>query len=225
LELKIRNLDLTVIIGTCDAYSPLWDNFVTLFDRYWQAPCEKIFVSENKYKKYKGYEFHLPGADKWSNRILSGLNNINTEYTVVILEDYYFIEKITKEEIEFHINFIEEFGANKVMMDYRCPNLTLAKERSYRSRAFCRLSARSNYLTSLQPSIWKTSHLISCMHKNWSPWDFEVEGTRKISGTENKTYLMLRNKKPYWNAVRKGMIISSGWPDIKKKEQLKEIEL
>jgi hypothetical protein len=213
------------LIGTCDSYSILWDNFVTLFDRYWKVECEKVFISENKVKKYEGYHFHTPGKNAWSNRMLSAMRQVKTEYTFFILEDYYFTELIDDKEVDFHLDFMQEYKANKVMMEYKCPNLSLIDESIYQKRTFFKLHDRSNYLTSVQPSIWKTSHLIECMQKDWSPWDFEISGTKRIKGRENKTYLMLRDKKPYWNAVRKGLKISPGWPEIRKKEKLKEIKL
>ena len=63
------------------------------------------------------------------------------------------------------------------------------------------LNASSDYLTSVQPSIWKTSHLKNCMVPGWSPWDFEIKGTELIRNKETDTYLIVRQQKPYWNAV------------------------
>ena len=39
-----------------------------------------------------------PGKDAWSNRMLSALKQVKTEYVVFILEDYYFTEPIDNEE-------------------------------------------------------------------------------------------------------------------------------
>ena len=110
-----ENKDISVLIGACDKYSILWDNFVTLFNKYWEIDCNKIFVSENYKKDYDGYNFHLPGNLNWSNRIISSLDNIKTEYVFFVLEDYYFTEVLSKEEIEFHLNFMKELSANKVI--------------------------------------------------------------------------------------------------------------
>jgi len=217
--------DLTLLIGTCDAYSMLWDNFVTLTDRYWKIDCRKLFVSENKKVEYTGYDFHLPGKLNWSNRMLSAIDTINTEYTFFVLEDYFFTETLDDRELLLHIDFMKHVDANKVMLEYKCKHLTLIDQGTWRGRTTYKLSPFSNYLTSVQPSVWKTEHLKKVMQLDWSPWEFEIKGSDAIRGKESSTYLMLRNKKPYWNAVRRGLTMSPGWEEIKAKENLQEMNL
>lgn len=218
--------ELTLLIGTCDSYSILWDNFVTLTNKYWKYECDKIFVTEKKDTNYENYSYIQAGNLAWSDRMIYALNSINTEYVFFVLEDYYFTELLSKEEIDLHINFMKSVNANKVMLEYNCPHLTLINyDLDLSGRKICKLAPNSNYLTSLQPSIWKTSHLKSCMKNNWSPWEFEVEGSKELFGKENDTYIIVRDKKPYWNAVRKGLRLSPGWEQIKEKENLKDLNL
>ena len=111
------------------------------------------------------------------------------------------------------------------MLDFKCPHLTLINERQWNGRTVYRLSPYSNYLTSMQPSIWKTEHLKNCLHENWSPWQFEINGTNFIKGAEQDTYLMVRQSKPYWNAVRRGLKLCDGWDVIKDKYKLENMNL
>jgi hypothetical protein len=217
--------NITLLIGTCDVYSALWDNFVTMMGYHWQVSCPKIVVTENKQFEYKGYNTHSPGNLQWSDRMLSALNNINTKYVLFILEDYFLTENITQEEILFHIDFLEEVQGNKVEIGIKSTGLTYLDEKQWRGRAFYKVSPNSQYLTTIQPSIWKTDHLKKCMKKNWTPWQFEIEGTKCINGTENRTYLMPRKKTIYWNAVRRGFKLSPGWDEIKELYQLKDMDL
>ena len=216
------NKDISVLIGTCDKYSILWDNFVTLFDKYWEIDCNKLFVSENYKKNYDGYDFYLPGNLNWSNRIISSLETITTEYTFFVLEDYYFTETLSKEEIEFHLEYMKETSANKVMLDCKSRHMLYCENRPYRGKNLYRVHETSSYLTSVQPSIWKTSYLKECLIPDWSPWDFEIIGSLNRRHKEKNTYLMAREKLTYWNAVRKGLKLSPGWQEIKNKENLKD---
>lgn len=220
-----NGMNITLLIGTCDAYSMLWNNFVTLTDRYWDVDCRKLFVPEHKKAEYPGYETHSPGIMSWSSRILSALDTVETEYTFFVLEDYYFTELLNEEEISIHINFLKNVSGNKIMLDYKCRGLTLVDSMQYQNREVLRLSEYSDYLTSIQPSVWRTRHLKEVMHKDWSPWDFEIKGSNMLKGHEQDTYLMVREQKPYWNAVRRGLKISPGWEDIKQKEQLEDMNL
>ena len=220
-------MDITLLIGTCDEYSMLWDNLVTLTDRYWSPKCDKIVVSENKNFEYKGYKSITPGNGDWSNRMLKGLDEVDTTYTFFILEDYYFTESITSEDINIHMEFLKEVTGNKVMLESHNArgHIQLDYGIDGLGRKITKLSKHSDYLTSIQPSIWKTGHLKNCMQENWSPWEFEIKGTNLIKGKEDSTYIIQRPKKPYWNAVRKGRTMSPGWEDIKQREQLEEMNL
>lgn len=217
--------NLTLMIGTCDSYKILWDNFVTLCDRYWGVDCKKIFVSENSLCEYNGYDWHLAGNHAWSSRMLSALNMIDTEYTFFVLEDYYFTELLTYDELQLHIDFMSSVNANKIMLETNNGYSVTKYSTDSKGRDIVRLSPYSDYLTSIQPSIWKTSHLKKCMCTDWSPWDFEIKGTNLIRGTEYDTYMIVRDKKPYWNAVRKGMKLSPGWSELMNKEQLAELQI
>jgi len=228
-------MDITLLIGTCDKYSFLWNNFTKLSDKYLTFDySKKIFVSETKTAKYKNYTTRLfETGMSWSDRMLSTLNEIDTKYTFFVLDDYYFVEKIDNKEMKFHLDLLEEMKGNKVMFDYKCPHLKLGKRITDKKRGVYELNNNSNYLTSLQPSLWKTSFLKECMQHNWSPWEFEIKGSEKRQGKDNRNYLSIRTKKPYFNIVRntnRGLKIVKkwqgySWEKIKEKENLEELNL
>ena len=76
------NSDITLIIGTCDKYHMLWENFIILCNKFWQTDCLKLFISEERKVPFANYETHLPGKLPWSNRILSALDTIDTKYVL-----------------------------------------------------------------------------------------------------------------------------------------------
>ena len=217
---------ITLLIGTCDSYSFLWDNFITLCDKHWLVDCEKIFISETKEVEATGYKTHLSGNGPWTDRIMSALDNVKTEYTFFVLEDYFLTEPISQEEIKLHIDFIEKFKANKVMMEplsylmkYDMGNFI-----DFQGRRAYKVMDHSDYLASVQPSVWRTDFFRQVIKKNWNPWEFECAGTDAIRGQDNRVYDMLRQEKIYWNAVRRGGQISPGWEEVKNKFNLKEIK-
>ena len=50
--------DITLLIGTCDRYDVLWENFMILTDKYFKVDCPKLFVTENKRVPSADYETH-----------------------------------------------------------------------------------------------------------------------------------------------------------------------
>lgn len=213
----------SLLIGTCDSYSYLWENFIDMCDRHWLVDCDKIFVSETIECGNINYKTHLPGNLEWSDRMISGIKTSKSDYIFFILEDYFFTEEITEREVALHIDFMKEYGANKVMLEPPSHQMRFGRKECFRGRVAHRLLDDSDYLTSIQPSVWRKDYLLSVLKKGWNPWQFEVDGTNAIRGKDNKIYTMSRKNLIYWNAVRRGGVISPGWTEIQKKFRLKDI--
>jgi hypothetical protein len=210
--------DISVLIGSCDDYSFLWDNFVKLFDKYFQYDCKKTIISENLKKEYKNYEFLTFKQNlNWSNRIKKSLDNIDTEFVFFVLDDYFLSEIVSEEFINNSVEFLRKNKANKI-------TFTTIPENIYNVSHFLddiyKMEDNSDYLTSVQPAIWRTSYLKKIIEDNWNPWEFEIIGTNCIQNKNNKFYIQKKENTIYFNAVRKGKIMSEGWEEFYKKENL-----
>ena len=109
---------LTILVGTCDAYSSIWENFNILFKRYWNIDCEIIIVGETIPMKGDNYINVLPGLGlSWGQRILAGIDQIKTEYVCFILDDYYMTTKIDNSFMQTHIDIMNQYSAEKIMFE------------------------------------------------------------------------------------------------------------
>lgn len=214
--------DLTLLIGTCDEYSFLWNNFITLCDKFFEPNCKKIIVSETKKQHYDNYEFHCFGHDHWSNRIAKSLDTIDSEYVFFVLDDYYFSEKITENFLQNSIQFLKENNANKLIITPSHINNTfeIFYKLTHIQNNLYKQNDDSNYLTSIQPAIWKKNFFKKCLHPNWTPWQFELIGSELIKNQDNKIYLHDVQKSIYFNAVRRGKVMSEGWQEFYKQHNL-----
>jgi hypothetical protein len=211
-------MNISVLIGTCDSYSPLWKNFDILFQRYWQLKTKNILVSETVTFENELYQTITPGQKQWGERMLLGLDEIDTEYTFFILDDYYLTEPFTEEFIQNHISILEQYGAQKIMMDidYGEPIYYLEHLRD----DLYKFKNHSDYLNSVQPSIWKTDYLKTVLKSEYSPWNFEIEGNVYTQTLDPIILLKKRPEHMYFNFVRIGGRISEGWEAVYLKEGL-----
>ena len=211
--------DITLLIGTCDKYSFLWDNFVELCNKYWKVDCDKFFAGETLQVKHKGFYTAMCGKTHWSNIIKNTLKNIKTEYVFFVLEDYYFNTYITEDFIRDGIKFINDNNANKLMYSTAfCEYYTV----KHLTNNYFKMLDNSDYLTSTQPSIWKTSFLEECLKENMNPWQFEIDGTNLIRNKDNKVYIRHMDE-IYFNVVNKGRIIPA-WNLFKNMENLSDFK-
>ena len=211
-------MNISVLIGCCDDYSFLWDNFNTLFKKYWKLKTKNYLVSETKDFIDGDYITLTPGKLPWGQRMLNAIDLIDTDYIFFILDDYYLSEEINYELINEHINFLEEYSANKIMLDidYGEPiyQLNHIKDNLYTFKN------GSDYLNSIQPSIWEKKYLKKVLKPNYSPWDFELVGNEYTKSINPKILLNKRNSHMYFNFTRIGGRLSDGWEDFLKKENL-----
>ena len=87
----------------------------------------------------------------------------------------------------------------------------------------------SQYIISMQPSIWRKSFLQKALLKNYSLCDFDLTGSYVLNSTNNpftqtnhRVYTDEKAPKRYFNAVRKGFVKSVGWEEFKEKEKLND---
>ena len=73
--------DISLLVGTCDDYEFLWDNFKTLADRYlpFQNSAKVAFTESKEFGD--GYITSHQGEDSiWSNRLIKALDKIESEF-------------------------------------------------------------------------------------------------------------------------------------------------
>lgn len=211
--------NLTVIIGSCDEYSFLWENFDILFKKYWKLKTKNILISETIKFENNNYMTITPGKESWGYRILESLKEVKTEYVFFILDDYYLTETFSEELIEEHIKLMNDYGAVKIMMDidYGEPIYSLEKL----NENLFKFKNNSEYLNSVQPSIWKVDYLKKVLKPEYSPWDFETYGNLFTKNLNPLILIKVRPEHMYFNVLRKGCIKADGWETIFIKENLK----
>jgi len=216
--------NLTVLIGSCDSYHRLWKPFQICFDRYWKHDTKNLFVTENdSVPGYTPTEFVTltPGNLSWGERMYKALDSIDTDYVFWILEDYFFDYTYTKEELENYLEFMKSHNVDRLQ-------ISPSGHQKYTDeviKGFTKFADDSNYLISLQPSIWSVDFIKKVLDTEYSPWDFEIKGSNKLKNTVHNIFIDTNKGGVYFNAVRKGLKKSKGWDNFFKKENLDPISL
>jgi hypothetical protein len=210
-------MNLSVLIGTCDKYSSLWENFSICFNRYWQVDTNNIFVGETK--EVPNFKTILCDVNRpWGERMRVGLEECS-DYIFFILDDYFLHKSFTFDQINTYLQDANTFNINRLQ-------ISPSSFQQYGQSDFCpytSISDTSEYIISMQPSIWKKSFLKEILLKEYSPWDFEIIGSSVANNLrDNKVYIDQKADLCYFNAVRQGFKKSPGWEEFKIQEQLND---
>lgn len=216
--MNIKN-NLTVLIGSCDAYSSIWKPFQICFDRYWKFDTKNYIVTEKlEVPNYTNTELITIKSEKstWAKRMLDGISVANTEFIFFILEDYFFHYPYSYEKMSNWLMDMDKFEINRLQISPS--EFQLYEE--IENTPYHKLKTKSNYLISMQPSLWRKSFLMNVLKEEYSPWDFELKGSSLLKNKEHGIFIDRDIPNVYFNAIRKGFKKSKGWDEFIKKEGL-----
>lgn len=215
-------MNVTLLVASCDKYKPLWDNFFTLLDRYWKIPCDKVFIGETVAPNRADFKVCLPGDKEWGERVLEGLELVNTDYVLFLLEDYYLHYEYDEAFMRVYIDFCNLMNIDRLQISPSGNQEYLQDGYSLK-----RFHPMSQYLISMQPSLWRVGFLKRVLRKDYSPWDFELQGTRELIKQGGGKNIFIDTSVPdvYFNAVRRGMKRNKGLEEFLKQENLPDIQI
>jgi len=199
--------DLTVLIATCDKYNFLWNPFSELFNLYWDKNIEvkKCFVGETIKGDISDFTFLTPGKfpnNAWSDRIKCALDQIETKYVLLLLDDYFLVKTNPIENFETYFYLLEHYQADKLSIHY--PHEELKLTPLIKEFDIYQMDQDSPYTTTTQSSIWNVEFFKSCLEDNQSIWQFEIEGSKKLNDRGHKILFHQIIDRWYFEAMTKG---------------------
>lgn len=192
-------MNLTILVGSCDRYSFLWDFFFRIYyEKFIDIDVQIKLISETIKYDNPNIETILCGNVSYTKCIETALNNIETGYVMWLQEDYIFTDIITSTELNKYMVYIESnkldrFGLHENSKYYTTKKLP---------NGYFKMLNTSDYLISMQVSIWDKMFLKSLIVADESPWSFELNGSNRIKNTN--TNIQFVEKKWFADAMIKG---------------------
>ena len=193
----INFLDCTLLISSTDKSEELWKYYTFFHNYYWSnCPINVVLVNETVQKK-EDYIFEkqlLINEDSWSSMIIKALKLIDTKYIIFNFDDQWPIKSINNSELIVALNVMEQ---NKI----GCLQIY-----SNKSNKTYKISFGEKYRMSCSTSIWNRDFLLTCLRENENPWEFEKNGSNRISSNSMDVYVYEKNIFPYLNVLKKGKV-------------------
>lgn len=179
--------DLSILICSCDEYDDVWPPFFFFFNRHWpDCPWPLYLMTNNKDYNYPGLEIIKVGQGAWGTRFLRAVSRVKTKYILILMEDYFLLEKPDENFINQAIDFASENNASYLRL-YPCPGpdrITAALE----DIDIGEINKHSDYRVSLQAAIWDVDYINRLARKDDSPWDFEISGSERTNQMDDRLY-------------------------------------
>lgn len=159
-----------ILVDSFDGYQDLWKPFFEIFKLKWDKCTFPIKLVSN-HQTFESIETITTGDEVcWSERTLKALEQVDEEYILLLLEDYFIGKTVDNEYIDSIIKFMKRENARYI----RFTNIPVSRNNPNKDQIF-RLYADEEYAVNLQASIWKKEFLIESLLKYpGNAWDFEL---------------------------------------------------
>lgn len=186
----------SLLLSTCDKYVDAWLPFFTLFDKMWpdcKMPMylntESLFFSYNLLNIQCLHPASL--TDKkgkpisWSNRLKQAIEKIDTEYILLMLEDFFLQSPVRADVVEDCLKWMDEDKKIGHIDFYHEPYLPGTEKGE-----FVQVDPSYDYAMNTLPGLWRKDFFLSII-RDENPWDFEFYGTGRWRKTDVKIFTHL----------------------------------
>lgn len=222
----MNNSNVSILVSSCDKYEEAWVPFFTLLSNYWRNCCfDKYLLTESKNYTDFGVKTINCSYKAWSSRLLYALNEIETEYVLFMLDDFFVMGEVDDEAIRRYISFMDnDSGISSIYLKTSTGQTKI----SSKYPELIKMEPGRIYYLNFQAGLWRRRDMMNVIQPGLSPWDIEEKADWNIPGifycVRNSSYTNTKNDViPYLWALKSGYgICKSKWlwnnPKLFKKE-------
>lgn len=203
------NRDLSIIVYSCWKNRDMWEIFSKLFRKYWCDCAYSVVLVTDKFQETQAkYVFDkiVELDDTWGNMILGAIEQANTKYTMLWMDDYLLCDYVSNDDIQIQLNRAMELHAANLRLveSPKCCGRYLNYDTvGYYQRG-------TAYSLSTQVGIWDTDFLKAIIQRQWSAWEFERIASLEKDNIDQPVLVSLDYVIPYEEGVRKGKWMIQG---------------
>lgn len=207
-----------IIVNTCDSYEDVWPFFFYGLQEYWPQ-CSNQIIFNTEYKKSCAYrkevQIHnskIPSnlPDKWGKRFRDTLMDIDSEFVMVVYDDFVLNGPVADEKILECLQWLKNNPDISVFY-FAFPPHQYIEDSIF--HGFVKLSQRSDYKLNSAPALWRKEHLINFIHDDDNPWAWEYFGSYRTYSSPLRFYCQQNSSSLYfpYDSSRGGAVYRGKW--------------
>ena len=217
----------TVVVNTCDAYSDLWPLLAASFSEYWPDRSINLVLNTELTTDHglSSFEAVVHNSDSpfWGERLIQTLDDIPTDYVVMLYDDF-IIEEFFDESILDRI--IDAMDSDDKISVFYLDTLGLSSDKSETClEGFELILPSENYRLNSAPGVWRKEDLKLFTGKCDSPWAWEVFGTYKTQRYSKHFFQPTHIKFYSFNGAQGGAIYRGKWVEDVVVDKAKKYKL
>lgn len=198
-------------VFTNDNHLHLLKGFSYLWNEY-SDPSTTITIvgySQPDFNLPKNFAFYSLGKqqpkERWSNSLIDFCNLLESDYFILMLEDYWLINHVDRIVIPKLLDFMQDdvlridLTANRASYPYKeigkCMDYTVIQS-----------LPSAKYMMSFQAAIWNKKNMLRVLREYENPWQAEIEGSKRVQESDLRvlgTRLKIMNYQPVWRSQQR----------------------
>lgn len=192
----------SVLVSSNDGYSDLWTPFFTLFWRNWPDCPYSVYLGTNhgRYDHPRVCTLNAGKDESWSTNLRFFLNQIDSEYVLLLLEDFFLIKRVPAAAISEQLKTLHALNGTMLRLFPNPPP-------HLRVKGYGDIGAVHRFApfrASAQAALWKRADLLNLLVDGESPWDFERNGTLRSQSRADGFYCTFKPILPYVHVIEQG---------------------
>lgn len=126
-------------------------------------------------------------ANRWTDGLIEFLQRLEDEYLVLMLEDYWLTAPVAG-QVAMLMNAVQNgvFGERFLRLDLSADRASQTHTLHKRGAGYDIISTPSHspYQMSFQAAIWHRRNLLSVLVRGETPWEAEVNGSKRLASTD-----------------------------------------
>lgn len=184
--------DCTILVNSCDKYEDAWDPFFRILKMQWPE-CPYDIVLSTETKSYKSDLLNVKTINaspnlSWSSRLKCTLKQIETEYVLFFLEDFFLLEKVQTDVFNLALDLIKsDKSIGLVSFNKKNLGAVFPIEPNY-ANLFVELKKKNNTRTNVLVGLWRREAFLKLVIDGENPWEYERNSNIRSKYTGFKIY-------------------------------------
>ena len=171
--------DCTILVSSCDKYEDSWYPFFELLKIQWpDCPFDIVLSTETQKYECDSLNIKTVNVEKelsWTARLKYVLNQIDTEYVLFFLEDFFLQSPVKTEVFEKALEIIKS-DDNIGLVHFTPVEKEMPIPENNLEECFYELPVRKRTLrTRVAVSLFRKEYFLKLLYKDENPWQYERE--------------------------------------------------
>lgn len=172
-----------VVVNSCDAYCDVWPLFLAAFKNHWPGCSFRLVINTESLQladpalRLTSHVMLNPSANPaWGARLLSTLRDQESEYVLMVFDDFILEEPVDQQAIERCIKWMD---ADPDLSVFYLSHIPGDQRPASIYPGFEEIPRLTNYRLNSAPAIWRRQHLMELTRETDNPWVWELFGTSR----------------------------------------------